>query len=243
MAETAQLFITCLIDTLYPKIGAAVVDVLQRAGVRVEFPAGQTCCGQPAFNAGLRQQARPVAQHTIQIFEPTRGPVVVPSGSCTGMIRHGYPELFADDPLWYPRACLLAERTFEFSEFLVDYLGVTDLGACWSGKITYHSSCHLLRELGIDRQPRALLKSVRGAEFVELPDTSDCCGFGGVFSVEHPEISSAMLMRKLASIRLSGAQTVVACDSGCLTNIQGGLRRGGMTQDVVYIAQVLARRA
>jgi len=243
MAETAQLFITCLIDTLYPKIGEAVVSVLQRAGVRLELPPGQTCCGQPAFNAGLRQQARPVAQHTIQVFEKTRGPIVVPSGSCAGMIRHGYPELFADDPLWYPRACLLAERTFEFSEFLVDYLGVTDLGACWSGKITYHSSCHLLRELGIDRQPRALLKSVRGAEFVELPDTSDCCGFGGVFSVEHPEISSAMLMRKLESISKSGAQTVVACDSGCLTNIQGGLRRGGMTQDVVYIAQVLARRA
>jgi L-lactate dehydrogenase complex protein LldE len=243
MAETVQLFITCLIDTLYPHIGEAVVDVLQRAGVRLEIPTGQTCCGQPAFNAGLRQQARPVAQHTIQVFEKTSGLVVVPSGSCAGMIRHGYLELFAEDPAWYARACSLAERAFEFTEFLVDYLGVTDLGACWPGKITYHSSCHLLRDLGIDRQPRELLKAVQEAEFVELPYTSECCGFGGVFSAEHPEISSAMLARKLENIRLSGAPTVVACDAGCLTNIQGGLRRGGMTQEVVYIAQILARRA
>ena len=243
MAETVQLFITCLIDSLYPKIGEAVVSVLQRAGVGLEIPPGQTCCGQPAFNAGLRQQARPVAQHTIQIFEKTRGPIVVPSGSCAGMIRHGYLELFEGQPAWYRRACALAERTFELSEFLVDYLGVTDLGACWPGKITYHSSCHLLRELGIDRQPRALLQAVQGAELIELPSSGDCCGFGGVFSVEHPEISSAMLMRKLENIRLSGAQTVVACDCGCLTNIQGGLRRQGMSQDVAYIAQVLARRA
>jgi L-lactate dehydrogenase complex protein LldE len=243
MAETVQLFITCLIDTLYPKIGEAVVEVLQRAGVRLEFPSGQTCCGQPAFNAGLRDQARPVAQHTIQVFEKTRGPVVVPSGSCAGMIRHGYPELFAEHPVWYARACALAERTFEFSEFLVDYLGITDLGACWPGKVTYHSSCHLLRDLGVDRQPRALLKAVRGAEFVELPYTSECCGFGGVFSAEHPELSGAMLARKLENIRLSGAPTVVACDAGCLTNIQGGLRRGGLSQEVVYIAQMLARRA
>jgi L-lactate dehydrogenase complex protein LldE len=242
MAETVQLFITCLIDTLYPKIGEAVVEVLQRTGVRLEFPAGQTCCGQPAFNAGLRHQARPVARHTIQVFEKTRGAVVVPSGSCAGMIRHGYPELFAEDPVWYARACALAERTFEFSEFLVDYLGITDLGACWPGKFTYHSSCHLLRDLGVDRQPRALLKAVRGAEFVELPYTSECCGFGGVFSAEHPDISCAMLARKLENIRLSGAPTVVACDAGCLTNIQGGLRRAGLTQEVVHIAQLLARR-
>jgi L-lactate dehydrogenase complex protein LldE len=240
MAETVQLFITCLIDTLCPKIGEAVVEVLQRLGVSLEFPAGQTCCGQPAFNAGLRQQARPVAQHTIQVFEKTRGPIVIPSGSCAGMIRHGYPELFAEDPVWYARACSLAERTFEFTEFLVDYLGITDLGACWSGKITYHSSCHLLRDLGVDRQPRLLLQAVQGAEFVELPYTSDCCGFGGVFSAEHPEISSAMLARKLENIRLSGAPTVVACDAGCLTNLQGGLRRSGMTQEVVHIAQILA---
>ena len=249
MAETAQLFITCLIDTLYPHIGEAVVSVLQRAGVRLEIPPGQTCCGQPAFNAGLRQQARPVAQHTIQLFEKTSGPIVVPSGSCAGMIRYGYLELFDGQPDWSRRARALAERTFEFTEFLVDYLGVTDLGAYWPGKITYHSSCHLLRELGVDRQPRALLQSVQGAEFVELPYTSDCCGFGGVFSLEHPEISSAMLQRKLENIRLSGAQTVVACDAGCLTNIQGGLRRQGgllrqgMPQQAVYIAQVLARKA
>jgi L-lactate dehydrogenase complex protein LldE len=241
MVDSVQLFITCLIDTLYPEIGDAVVEVLGRLGIKPEFPNGQTCCGQPAFNAGLRHQARPVAQHTIQLFEKTRGPIVIPSGSCTGMIRHGYPELFADDPQWYERACALAERTFEFTEFLVDYLGVTDLGARWAGKVTYHSSCHLLRDLGVDRQPRLLLKAVQGAEFVELPYSVDCCGFGGVFSVEHPELSSAMLARKLENIRLSEALTVVVCDAGCMTNIQGGLRRTGMTQQVVHIAQILTR--
>jgi len=239
VAQTVQLFITCLLDTLYPKIGESVVRVLQRAGAQVAFPSGQTCCGQPAFNAGLRQQARPAAMQAIRIFEKTSGPVVVPSGSCTAMIRHGYPELFADDLDWLPRARALAERTYEFSEYLVDILGVTDLGARWNGKLTYHPSCHLLRDLGVDRQPRALLSAVQEAVFVELPYSTDCCGFGGVFSAEQPEISTAMLSRKLENITASGAPTVVSCDAGCLTNIQGGLRRRGMPQKVLYIAQIL----
>ncbi len=216
--------------------------VLQRAGAQVEFPAGQTCCGQPAFNAGMRLQARPLAMHTIQAFEKTTGPVVVPSGSCAGMIRYGYPELFSDDPHWLPRARLLAERTFEFTEFLVDYLGMTDLGARYPGRLTYHSSCHLLREMGIDRQPRLLLAAVREAEFVELPSTDECCGFGGVFSVEHPELSTVMLERKIANIEACGAPLVVSCDAGCLTNINGGLHRLGKTQRVAYIAEILDRR-
>ena len=216
-----------------------MVRVLQRAGAQVAFPSGQTCCGQPAFNAGLRQQARPAAMQAIRIFEKTSGPVVVPSGSCTAMIRHGYPELFADDLDWLPRARALAERTYEFSEYLVDILGVTDLGARWNGKLTYHPSCHLLRDLGVDRQPRALLSAVQEAVFVELPYSTDCCGFGGVFSAEQPEISTAMLSRKLENITASGAPTVVSCDAGCLTNIQGGLRRRGMPQKVLYIAQIL----
>src|SRR4030043_1164882 len=185
MTDTVQLFVTCIIDTLYPETGEAVVRVLQKAGVKVSFPPGQTCCGQPAFNAGLRQQARMMAIQTICAFEPYPGPVVVPSGSCAAMIRHSYAELFADDPKWLELALTLAERTFEFSEFLGDGLGVTDLSARFEGKLTYHSSCHLLRELGVDRQPRALLAAVRNAEFIELPNTGDCCGFGGVFSVEH----------------------------------------------------------
>jgi L-lactate dehydrogenase complex protein LldE len=237
--KTVQLFVTCIIDTLYPQIGEAVVRVLQRAGVAVEFPTGQTCCGQPAFNAGLRGQARPVAIHTIQVFEKATGPIVVPSGSCAAMLRHGYLELFADDPLWLPRARLLAERTYEFSEFLVDHLGVIDVGARYAGKITYHSSCHLLRDLGVDRQPRLLLAAVREAEFVELPYTNECCGFGGVFSVEYPEISTAMLARKIANIEASGAALVVAGDTGCITNINGGLHRQGKAPRLIHIAQLL----
>jgi len=239
MSETVQLFLTCILDTLYPEIGKSVVRVLKRAGVKVEFPQGQTCCGQPPFNAGLRAQTRPLAEHTIQVFEETSGAVVVPSGSCTAMLRHGYRELFASDPDWLSRAESLAERTFEFTEYLVDYLGVTDLGASFSGKLTYHSSCHLLRDIGVDRQPRALLSQVHDAEFVELPHSDECCGFGGVFSAEYPEISSAMLDRKIASIQTSGAPVVVSCDAGCMTNINGGLHRRGLPQRVLHIAEIL----
>ena len=239
MSETVQLFITCIIDTLYPEIGQAVVNVLRRAGVMVQFPQDQTCCGQPAFNAGLRDQARTIAIHTIQVFEKTEGPVVIPSGSCAAMIRHGYGELFGEDPVWLPRAHALAERTFEFSEFLVDYLGITDIGARYPGKLTYHSSCHLLRDMGIDRQPRTLLANVRGLDFEELPYTDECCGFGGVFSVEHPEISSAMLERKIANIESTSSPKVVSCDAGCMTNINGGLHRQGKPARVIHIAEVL----
>jgi L-lactate dehydrogenase complex protein LldE len=242
MTETIQLFVTCIIDTLYPEVGEAVVTVLERAGVRVEFPSDQTCCGQPAFNAGLRAQARQMAIHTIRAFERSAGPVVVPSGSCAGMLRVNYPELFSEDPQWLPRARALAERTYEFSEYLVDRLGITDLGARFPGKLTYHSSCHLLRELGIDRQPRLLLAAVREAEFVELPYSQDCCGFGGVFSVEHPEISAEMLQRKIANLEASGAPLVVSCDAGCVTNINGGLHRQRKSQRAAHIAEILARR-
>ena len=238
-SRTVQLFVTCIVDTLYPEVGEAVVHVLRRAGAHVEFPAGQTCCGQPAFNAGLRSQARPIAEHTIRIFEEVQGVVVIPSGSCAGMVRHGYPELFADDPAWLGRARALSERTFEFTEYLVDFLGVTDLGAYFPGKLTYHSSCHLLRDLGVGRQPRALLAEVRDAELVELNGAVECCGFGGVFSAEHPEISTAMLERKIANIEDSRADWVVSCDAGCITNINGGLKRLGKPPRAIHIAQLL----
>lgn len=239
MAEKVQLFVTCIIDTLYPEIGESVVRVLQRAGAIVEFPAGQTCCGQPAYNAGMRAEARQMAMHTIDVFEKTQGNVVLPSGSCAAMIRHGYLELFAEDELWLRRAETLAGRTYEFSEYLVDVLGITDLGASISAKFTYHASCHLLRDLGVDRQPRTLLKMVKGAEFVELPYAQECCGFGGVFSVEYPEISSAMLERKIANVDDSSASLIVSCDAGCVTNINGGLHRKNKTQRAVHIAEIL----
>ncbi len=239
--QTIQLFITCLIDTLRPQVGEAVIQVLNRAGVRVEFPPGQTCCGQPAFNAGMRSEARKSAEHTIEVFEAVAGPIVIPSGSCAAMIRHGYPEIFTDDPAWLSRAQKLAERTYEFTEFLVDKLGISELGARFPGMITYHPSCHLLRGLGIDRQPRNLLANVRDAEIIELPYQDECCGFGGVFSVKHPEISAEMLKRKIANIEDTKAPTVVVCDTGCLMHIGGGLHRQGKPQNVLHIAEVLAR--
>ncbi|MBU2610516.1 MAG: (Fe-S)-binding protein [Chloroflexi bacterium] len=272
MPETVQLFVTCLIDSFFPHIGEAMVRVLNRAGVRVEFPSAQTCCGQPAFNAGLRMDARAMAMHTIRVLErpprssrhrPRRGNtpeggktsevlpnVIVPSGSCAAMVRHGYLELFKDDPQWLAHAEALAKRTYEFSEYLVDVRGVTDpstgsgrrLDAHWEGKLTYHPSCHLLRGLGVDRQPRALLASVKGAEIVELPEREDCCGFGGVFSVEHPELSAEFLKRKIANVEKTESPTLVVADSGCLMHIQGGLKRQGKRQRVVHIAEVLANQ-
>jgi L-lactate dehydrogenase complex protein LldE len=239
MTLTVQLFITCLMDTLYPETGEAVVRVLERAGVQVAFPTGQTCCGQPAFNAGMRLQARPLAMQTIQVFEKTAGPVVVPSGSCAAMLRHGYLELFAEDPVWLPRAQALAKRTFEFSEFLVDELKVTELGARFPGQVAYHRSCHLLRDLKVDRQPLALLQAVTDLQLVELPFSDECCGFGGVFSVEHPEISTAMLQRKIGNIEDSGAAWIVSCDAGCITNINGGLHRRGLQPRALHIAEIL----
>ncbi len=242
MASTVQFFVTCLVDTFFPETGEAVVDVLTRLGVNVEFPQAQTCCGQPAFNAGRWEEARPLAEHTIQVFESLPGDVVLPSGSCTAMIRQGYLELFAESPEWLSRAEALAARTYEFTEYLVDVLGVVDVGARWEGKITYHPSCHLLRALGVDSQPRALLANVRGAEFVELPHAEECCGFGGVFSVEHPELSGEMLQRKIDNIEASGAPVVVTADTGCRMQIQGGLKRQGKPQRVLHIAEILANR-
>jgi L-lactate dehydrogenase complex protein LldE len=242
MSPTIQLMITCIIDSLYPEIGEAVVNVLRQAGVNIEFPAGQTCCGQPAYNAGMRQQARQMAIQTIRAFENTTGDIIIPSGSCCGMIRCNYSELFAEDETWLARAKTLGERCYEFSEYLVDVLGITDLGSRFTGNLTYHSSCHLLRELGVDRQPRALLNAIQGANLVELPNSQDCCGFGGVFSVEHAELSAAFLQRKITNIEITQAPVVVACDAGCITHINGGLHRLGKYPRAMHIAEILNQR-
>lgn len=242
MVETVQLFVTCLIDSFYPEVGEAIVSVLNRLGRRVAFPPEQTCCGQPAFNAGLRSEARPLAEHTLRVFERTSGAVIIPSGSCAAMVKHGYLELFREEPAWLERAQALAERVHEFSEYLVDVCGVTDLSARWEGKLSYHPSCHLLRGLGVDRQPRQLLSAVRGAQVVELPEREDCCGFGGIFSVEHPELSAEFLQRKIANLEKTGAPTLVVADTGCLMHLQGGLKRQGKPQRVVHIAEVLNSR-
>ncbi len=238
-----QLFITCLVDTFYPQTGEAIVDILRRQDVSVQFPADQTCCGQPAFNAGLRADARPLAEHTIKVFEHTSGEIVTPSGSCAHMFKQGYLELFSADPAWLLRARSLAARTFEFTEYLVDVLGVSDVGACWDGPLAYHPSCHLSRGLGIDRQPRALLAAVKGATLVELPHRDECCGFGGVFSVEHPELSAEFLKRKIANLEAAqNVPTLVVADSGCRMHIAGGLHRQKKTQVVRHIAEILNNR-
>ena len=239
---TVQLFATCLIDTFYPEVGEAIMDIFSRLGVRVDFPPDQTCCGQPSFNAGLRSDARQMAEHMIQVFENAPGEIISPSGSCVHMLRVNYPELFADDPKWLARAQSLAARTFEFSEYLVDRLGVTDVGARWDGTLTYHPSCHLSRGLGIDRQPRALLSAVKGAQIVELPHADECCGFGGIFSVTHPEVSKEMLLKKIENLEASGSPTLVIPDAGCLMHIAGGLHRMGKGQRAVHLAEILNSR-
>jgi L-lactate dehydrogenase complex protein LldE len=236
----AQLFVTCLVDTFFPQVGEAMVEVLQRAGAEVDFPRGQTCCGQPLFNAGLRSGARQMAEHTIEAFEAAQGDVVMPSGSCAHMIRHNYEELFRDDPAWLRLAQGLAARTYEFTEYLVDVLGVNEWNARWDGPLAYHPTCHLHRGLGIDRQPRALLGLIQGTEIRQLPEAEDCCGFGGIFSVEHPELSAEMLKRKISYLETTQSPTLVVCDAGCLMHIQGGLHRDKRPQKVVHIAEVLA---
>lgn len=240
MVETIQLFATCLVNSLFPEVGEAVVEVLSGVGVRVSVPSNQTCCGQPAFNAGHLGPARRMAKYTIKILEDTVGPVVVPSGSCTAMIREGYLELFNDDPEWLTRAREIAERTYEFSEFLVDRLGVTDLGATYSGRLAYHPSCHLLRELEIDHQPLALLGDVAGAQIHPLEPV--CCGFGGLFAMDQPDISTEILTRKLEQVVASEADVVVGCDVSCLMHIEGGLRHNGSTVRCAHVAQILAGR-
>ena len=239
---TVQLFVTCLVDSFFPQTGEAVVDILSRIGIRVEFAPDQTCCGQPQFNAGLRRDARAIAEHTIKVFENTTGDIVTPSGSCAHMFRHNYPELFDGDSVWLPRAKSLAARTYEFTEYLVDKLGVIDIGAKWDGLLTYHPSCHTLRGINVDKQPRALLANVQGATIVELPHAEECCGFGGIMSVEHPELSAEWLKRKISNLEMSQSPTLVVTDAGCLMHIAGGLNRQKKSQRVLHIAEVLNQR-
>jgi L-lactate dehydrogenase complex protein LldE len=215
-----------------------MVEILRKQGVTLDCPTDQTCCGQPAFNSGYRREARTAARHFIQVFENAEI-IVCPSGSCVNMVRHHYPQLFQAEPRWLQRAQALAVRTYEFSEYLVDVLGVENVGARYRGRVTYHDSCHLLRGIGVKEQPRALLRQVEGAEFIEMERSDQCCGFGGAFSVKYADISTAMVIEKVKFIVESGADTVVGCDMGCLMNIQGMLSRMGSAVKVMHIAQIL----
>ncbi len=237
--RSVTLFIQCLVDALYPEVAEAMVRVLDRLGISLTCPDDQTCCGQPAFNSGYRRQARIAARHFIEVFEDAEL-MVCPSGSCVNMVRHHYGELFQNDPQWSQRAQNLARRTYEFSEYLVDVLGVDDLGARFEGKVTYHDSCHLLRGIGVRQQPRTLLQRVSGADFIEMKDSDYCCGFGGTFSTKYPDISDAMVTDKVKNLTDTNADALVVCDMGCLMNIQGKLSRLGSPIKVMHLAQILA---
>ena len=236
--QRISLFIQCIVDGIYPEVAEAMVRIFDHLGIAMDYPQDQTCCGQPAFNSGYRNAARRAARHFIEVFEHA-SVIVCPSGSCVAMVRHHYADLFVDDPAWRKRAEAVGRRTFELTEFLVDKLGVTDLGARFEGRVTYHDSCHLLRNLGIRSQPRTLLANIRGLEFVEMADSDRCCGFGGAFSVKYSEISTAMVAEKVDTILATGADTVVGCDMGCLMNIEGYLSRHNHPVQVKHIAQLL----
>jgi L-lactate dehydrogenase complex protein LldE len=241
MGNRVSLFVTCIVDQLFPKIGMAMATVLERLGYQVEFPPDQTCCGQPAFNTGYRQEARIVARHFLDVFEPSET-IVVPSGSCTSMIVHRYAELFHREPETLARVHSLEKRVFEFSTFLTEVAGVEDVGARLDDVITYHDSCHALRELKIKDGPRRLLSKVRGLELRELQPMEECCGFGGTFAVKFPELSGAMARNKIDAIGRSGARTVVSVDASCLLQIQGALSRAGSPVRTMHLAEVLASR-
>lgn len=235
-----SLFITCLVDQFFPQVGVSLVQVLRRLGCEVDFPAEQTCCGQPAFNSGYRNEARGLAERLLNVFDGSEY-IVAPSGSCTSMVKVFSPDLFKDDATMHARAINLASRVYEFTEFLVNVLGVEDVGARYQGRVALHQSCHLLRELNIRSEPLKLLRAVRGIELVELERADVCCGFGGLFSIKYPHISGGMLQEKLDAVKKSRADLIVASDMGCLMHIGGGLSRQRLAAKTMHIAELLAK--
>jgi len=234
-----SLFFTCLADAFSPGVCFAAVEVLERFGATVQVPLSQTCCGQPAFNSGNRKEARAMARRFLRSF-PEEGSIVTPSGSCAAMVKHGYPVLFRDEPGTLALARGVGERIYELSQFLVDVLGVTDPKSPFTGKVTYHDSCHLRRGLGVVEAPRTLLRAIPGVEFVEMEESDRCCGFGGVFSVKHPQISCKMTEGKIERILATGAAYVTSGDLGCLMNIGGMISRYGYPVKAIHLAEILA---
>jgi L-lactate dehydrogenase complex protein LldE len=235
-----QVLVTCLVDHFSPETAGAVVRLLEQQGLEVVVPDDQTCCGQPACNAGVRPDAIAMAQYTIALLERDPAPVVIPSGSCTDMLVHQAPALLAGDSVWAARAAAVAARTYELTQFLVDVLGTTSVPCATTGTLAYHACCHGLRGVGVDAQPRHLLAEVAGARVVPLAEDDTCCGFGGLFAVKLPDISGAMLDRKCRQIAASGADTIVVTDISCAMHMQGGLDRKGQPVRVRHIADVLA---
>lgn len=227
-----SIFVTCVVDQVFPRVGMAMAEVLERAGCEVEFREAQTCCGQPAFNSGYREEARGVARHFLNVFEGADF-IVAPSGSCTAMIAHHYADLIPGHH---------ESRVWEFSQFLTNVLNIDDVGARMDGTATYHDSCHALRELKIKDSPRRLLAKVQGLRLVEMDAAEECCGFGGTFSVKFADVSGAIARTKIESIERTGADTVVSLDASCLMQIDGALRRAGSGIRTMHLAEVLASR-
>ena len=242
---TVSLFVTCLVDQLFPQVGVSTVRLLRRLGVQVDFPRDQTCCGQAVFNSGFSKEAKVLGRRVLSTFSPEDSEsdqhyVVVPSGSCTSMMRVFYPQLFKDDPELHRRAQRLGTKVYELSEFLVKVLKVTDVGAGFQGKVTYHPSCHLLREIEVSQEPKQLLGAVKGVELLEMEEAETCCGFGGTFSVKYPHISEGMLDDKVNNVTKTGAGTLVSCDMSCLMHIGGALSRRGTGVTTMHLAELLA---
>ena len=239
MSFRVSVFITCVVDQLFPQIGIAMADVLERVGCKVDFPEEQTCCGQPAYNSGFRPEARQAARQLLNAFRDAEY-VVAPSGSCTSMVTHHYDELFRKEPETLERLRELKPRFWEFSQFLLEVVGVEDVGASLEKVVTFHDSCHALRELGIKKGPRRLLRNVRGLRLREMDAAEECCGFGGTFAVKFPDLSGSMVRTKVDSILRTGAEAVVGVDASCLMQIQGALSRAGSPVTTMHLAEVLA---
>ena len=233
------LFVTCLVDLFRPSVGFAAVKLIEDAGCEVHVPAAQTCCGQPAYNSGDKADTREIAEQVIEAFEDFDF-IVAPSGSCGSMLKKHYPELFAGDPAWEPRAKAFSDKCHELISFLTDVMMVRDTGAALSAEVTYHDSCSGLRELGIKDQPRKLLGAVDGLTVREMKDPDVCCGFGGTFCVKYPDISNTFVTKKTGNIEASEADMLLAGDLGCLMNMAGKLKRAGSNVEVRHVAEVLA---
>lgn len=237
-----QLFITCLEDVFYLPTLQNLTHLLEELGLEVIFPAGQTCCGQMLYNNGFEERTRPVARNFLRAFQKSDAPIVGPSGSCVAMVRHSYPQLFPPGTPEHDLAVEISGRTYELTDYLVNVLKVTDVGAVYPHKVTYHASCHYLREMGLKREAKILLGAVKGLELIPLQEEDTCCGFGGAFSVTYPEVSRSMMQNKVKNIMASGADTVVTCEPGCLMNISGGLRAAGSSIRAMHIVDLLAAK-
>jgi len=236
-----SLFIPCLVEQFMPEVGIATAKILSRLGIGLDYPQGQTCCGQPLYKSGYRAKTVELAKQFISLFQDTEA-VVCPSGSCVAMVRKEYPSVLKHYPSWYNRALELGPRVHELSQFLVNVIGAVDLGAKWSGSAVFHDSCQALRELGVEEEPRALLSKVKGLTLVPMERQDLCCGFGGAFSLKFPELSEAMVKEKMGYVTATGADWLIGIEPGCLMNMGGYSTKKGLGIQAVHLAQVLASR-